>query len=606
MRKLNLLKWVGFTIPVILTGLFTPNTIFGNDTEIKTGFMQNNESNLRDLFSDMDGWTRFDGVTVKGETLVVSPIDRKIRPKTSGKWYFNPPINLCGPKLLLKGDFAVRVDLAVPEESSGYAYFDLYGTVPIGYDEWRIDGKWLRIGIKDGVASVWVNMIKQKFSKKDLSVSTSIVVERSGAVISFYSDGKIFGSYNESSSTPVFPKNEMYIGAEAEKGGGFVIEGLTANGVTIADNYKEMIRMYPIQSDSLRAYASRLAKPFWIGTCGNADALLSDPQYGKVLAEQFNMITPEMCMKFQAIHPVENEFAFAEADALVEFARLNNMRMRGHCLVWHEALPLYVWDVYKSGNKDKLHALLMDHVTKIVTRYKGKIKEWDTLNEIFSSDFKMPKPNNPYALRGKAEDDNNPSIWYNTFGYQIYIDVLLKVKEIDPACENWINEFGTDQAIGLQKVENMIGFVKMVNGKYPGLIDGIGFQAHNYNPIEDPSVASECLANMQKVSDEAGVNVRISELDVSDASENPGLFEDKLDICTDFVKNPRCRSLGMWGFTDRYTSFSGPTNEGELGTNYKSPNWGASEEDVMIYDSDFVPKEAWVKMRDLLKSKVKK
>lgn len=605
MKKIIKQKAFTLIIMVISLGVFSPPVLFGEGAESKTDTVINN-GKMQNLFSDMDAWSRFSGTAVKGKTLEVIPIDRKIRPKTSGKWYFNPPVNLCGSKLVLHGDFALKVNLSLTSDIQKSANIDLYGSVPIGYDEWRIDGKCIRIGVKNGTANVWINTVKQKFVKKDLSASIELMIERTGSIINFYANGEKFGFYNESSASPVFAQNILYFGAEAETGGGFGITKIESSGTTVVDNYKEMIKTYQVPSDSLRAYASKLSKSFWIGTCANADALLADPQYGKVLAEQFNMITPEMCMKFQAIHPSENEYAFAESDALVEFARLNNMRMRGHCLVWHEALPLYVWDVYKAGKKDELRTLLLNHVAKIVSRYKGKIKEWDTLNEVFSSDFDVPTSDNPYALRGKAEDDNNPSMWYNSFGYEIYIDVLKKVKEIDPACENWINDFGTDQAYGLQKVENMIAFVKMVNGKNPGLIDGIGFQAHNYDPIEDPSVASECLANMQKVSEEAGVKVRISELDVSEASENASLFEDKLDICTDFAKNPKCTSLGMWGFTDRYTSFSGPTNEGELGTNYSSPNWGASEEDSMIYDKNYMPKEAWKKMRDLLKARTGK
>ena len=532
-------------------------------------------------------WSQFSGTRWDGTTLTVMPLDRKIRPKTSGKWYLNPPINLMGPRLDFTTRFSVRIDVDASAHPDKAAFVDLYGSLPIGYDEWRIDGRNVRLGLTRGVAEVWVDMIKQEFSARGLGSRATFGVDRRGRMLTFSVNGKTIGRFRESDEHPVFSRGKLYFGADAELGGGFAITGITADAARIADNGAEMLRAYSPPADSLRTLARGLSRPLWMGAAANADALLSDARYGQALAENYSMITPEMHFKFQAIHPQPDGYAFAEADALVAFAARNDMRVHGHTLVWHEALPQWVWDLYQARDYPALRRALMDHITTVVTRYKGKVQEWDTLNEIFSTES-----TEPYGLRSNAEDENNLSVWYKAFGVQIYIDALRKVKEIDPGAENWINEFGIDQAGSREKLGNMIAFVRYVNGLgYGKLVDGIGFQSHNYDPDDDPSVAAELQAAMRRVIAQAQVKVRVSELDVSGASSRPTLFSDKLATCLRLQASLGCESFGTWGFTDLYGSMSGPANAAGR-TNYRSPNWGAELADSLPFSKSYEPRSA--------------
>src|SRR5260221_9258940 len=42
-----------------------------------------------------------------------------------------------------------------------------------------------------------------------------------------------------------------------------------------------------------------------------------------VIKSQFNAVTPENCMKPESLHPAEDQWYFAQSDALVEFAEAN-------------------------------------------------------------------------------------------------------------------------------------------------------------------------------------------------------------------------------------------------------------------------------------------
>ena len=548
-----------------------------------------------ELLGPAHDWRHFSGAEWNGTTLRVVPLDRRIRPKTTGKWYFNPPINLMGPRLDFTDGFALQVEVDVSAHPDKEAFVDLYGSLPIGYDEWRVDGRSVRFGVRDGAVEVWVDGVRQDFGIEGVGPRVTLGLQRQGGTLVFSVDGQEIGRFDETDDDPVFAGGQLYFGLDAELGGGFEVDSIKVQGARVADNGAERIRAYAPPADSLRSLAQGLAQPVWIGTAANADALLSDPQYGKTLAEQYSMITPEMHFKFQVIHPQPGHYAFAEADVLVAFAQKNGMRVHGHTLVWHEALPQWVWDLYGSGDRAALRQALMDHIATLVGRYKGQVQEWDTLNEIFSTES-----SEPYGLRSDAEEENNLSVWYQAFGLQIYVDALRKVKEIDPAAENWINEFGIDQAASSDKLDQMIAFVQYVNGLGHGrLVDGIGFQSHNYDPVGDPARAADLRAAMDKVIRQAGVKVRVSELDVSGASGRPGLFADKLSVCLQFSAQPGCTSFGTWGFTDRYGSMSGPLNsEGE--TNLDVPNWGAELADSLPFDEAYQPRSAVPAMRRAL------
>src|SRR2546423_14875521 len=62
---------------------------------------------------------------------------------------------------------------------------------------------------------------------------------------------------------------------------------------------------------------------------------LDDPKLAKLIAEQFNCLTPENEMKPSSLQPRKGEFAFENADKIVAFAQAHEMQVIGHNLCWH-------------------------------------------------------------------------------------------------------------------------------------------------------------------------------------------------------------------------------------------------------------------------------
>jgi endo-1,4-beta-xylanase len=129
----------------------------------------------------------------------------------------------------------------------------------------------------------------------------------------------------------------------------------------------------------------------------NVDALRTNPKYESILIREFSSITPENCMKWEALQPRDRgEWDFEASDCLVQWAEEHHMRVRGkcvspsvsfvsihpfvisgHCLVWHNALPAWVQSLSAEDLRESVRA----HITAVVSRYRGRIQEWDVVNE---------------------------------------------------------------------------------------------------------------------------------------------------------------------------------------------------------------------------------
>ncbi len=98
------------------------------------------------------------------------------------------------------------------------------------------------------------------------------------------------------------------------------------------------VQALPTPVPTLRSLAQ--VHSIFIGTTVSVGALQDEKQYRDVLATEFNMVTPEVSMKFDATEPKRGHYTFAEGDTLVAFAKAHSMQVRGHNLVWYLALPL--------------------------------------------------------------------------------------------------------------------------------------------------------------------------------------------------------------------------------------------------------------------------
>jgi endo-1,4-beta-xylanase len=91
------------------------------------------------------------------------------------------------------------------------------------------------------------------------------------------------------------------------------------------------------QEGSLRFYADSI--DFNIGVAMGTQFESNNTVHNNLVKREFNTIVAENCMKASNVHPVKGQPTFTTADRLMQFAEDNDMRVRGHTLIWYNQNP---------------------------------------------------------------------------------------------------------------------------------------------------------------------------------------------------------------------------------------------------------------------------
>jgi endo-1,4-beta-xylanase len=335
----------------------------------------------------------------------------------------------------------------------------------------------------------------------------------------------------------------------------------------------------------LRDLADRIGVRF--GSAVMASDLRNDPQYGRVLAREFNSLTPFVEMKWGTIHPEPRRYDFAQADELVSFAAAHGMRVRGHTLVYgHVVDPPNPEYLSAAGEPAVLRAMMADHIRTVAGRYRGRVGAWDVVNE----------PLRPFGdpLKGGGLSDN---VFTKTLGPGYIAEALRLARETDPGAQLFINDFGVLEAG--PKQDRYFRLVEELR-EAGAPLDAVGFQAHMV-PLLGPPPSSEEITSTLRRFAALGVKVEITELNVftrtrrhlltlgftydeaAELQRQAGVYAAVTRAC---LSVPACQGVTVWTFTDRYqTTIENLTHIDDI---------------PLIFDRDYRPKPAAFALRDTL------
>jgi endo-1,4-beta-xylanase len=234
------------------------------------------------------------------------------------------------------------------------------------------------------------------------------------------------------------------------------------------------------------------ASYFTIGGAVSPRALKTDE--ASLILREFNSLTAENAMKPGPIHPKENEYYWANADSIVAFAQRNKLNLRGHTLLWHNQTAGWMFKDAegKQVTKEELLKRLKDHITTVVTRYKGKIYAWDVVNE---------------AISDKADEYLRDSEWYKICGEEYIAKAFQYAHEADPNALLFYNDYNEISPVKREKIIRLVKSLK--DAGVP--VHGIGLQGHW--ALNEPSYGQldSTLTDFSKV----GLTLQITELDIS-------------------------------------------------------------------------------------------
>jgi len=275
---------------------------------------------------------------------------------------------------------------------------------------------------------------------------------------------------------------------------------------------------------------------------------ISDPQYRRLFEKEASILFTEDDLLWYRLRPKPTSgLDFSYGDRIVSFARDNGMLVFGAHLAWDQGFG----DGWSQGELfglgyNRARHLLFGTIHSAVSRYRGKVAAWSTVNEsIDDSGIRRDVP------------------WYQTIGPSYIEESFHTAHQADPHALLVLNEFGfeTDDPNGKatdKRAATLNVLDELLAKKVP--VHALGIQAHldgaYFNFFFDPKAYRKFL---KEVADR-GLKILITELDVLDntmpAAACPrdkavaDIYRKYLDAA---LEEPDVVALMTFGLSDRYT-----------------------------------------------------
>ncbi|KAL3472054.1 endo-1,4-beta-xylanase precursor [Aspergillus californicus] len=316
----------------------------------------------------------------------------------------------------------------------------------------------------------------------------------------------------------------------------------------------------PNIASAVGLHEAALAKGLQFFGSATDNSELTDAPYLAQLSNvaDFGQITPGNSQKWDATEPSQGTFSYTRGDVIADLADANGQYLRCHTLLWHQQLPS--WLTSGTWTSATLTAVLQNHITNVVTHYKGRCLHWDVVNEALNEDGTY-----------------RTNIFYQTIGESYIPIAFAAAAAADPDVKLYYNdynlEYGSTKAAGAREIVQLI---QNAGAK----IDGVGFQGH-FQVGTVPGKSS--LVSVLQTFTALGVDVAYTEVDVriqlptsaTTLAQQSTDFQNLVQSC---VETTGCVGFTIWDYTDKYSwvpsTFSG---------------WGAA----LPWDENLVKKPAY-------------
>jgi endo-1,4-beta-xylanase len=202
----------------------------------------------------------------------------------------------------------------------------------------------------------------------------------------------------------------------------------------------------------------------------------------------------------------------------------------------------------------------------IVTRYAGRVKYWDVVNEPMSDENGALRTSQTTPI--PSPEPSDWFFWSDYLGREGAAHAFEYAHQADPNALLFVNDYNLETSTA--KLDSLIAYVKelQTDGAH---IDGIGTEMHiNYNtPTAGIDAAFQALAA-------TGLKVKISELDIRiNPNSTPGFASTPVSaslltqqaamyhyVVNSFIKNvPASQrfAITVWGVDDKHSWYNTPT-----------------------------------------------
>lgn len=307
----------------------------------------------------------------------------------------------------------------------------------------------------------------------------------------------------------------------------------------------------------------------------------------ELVLRHFDQVTPENFMKPEAWYDANGDFvtANAEADAVMDFAQADDLRVYGHVLVWHGQTPAWFFqddagqplaadETGKAVLRERMRAHVFAVAEYLAAKYgpfgsdTNPLTAFDVVNEVVSDGSEFT-------------DGLRRSEWYRILGEEFidlafaYADEAFNDVYAADGAERpvtlFINDYNTEQGGKQERYHALVE--RLLARGVP--VDGVGHQFHvslamPVSALEDAIVAFEDLPVTQAVTElDVTTGTPVTQAKLVDQGY---YYRDAFRVFREHADS--MYSVTVWGLTD-------------------GRSWRASSGDPLIFDDRYRAKPAY-------------
>ncbi len=284
--------------------------------------------------------------------------------------------------------------------------------------------------------------------------------------------------------------------------------------------------------------------------CAVQNALLqTNPLFAATVAREAAVLVPEWEAKFEALQPQEGRFDFGPLEGILDWAQVRNLPVRGHALVWHNAMPPWLRSALAQGPA-RARGVMQAHFDVVLPRTRARIRDWDVVNEAVAN---PPGSDNP-----SASGPLRPTPWLAALGPN-YIPLAFRMaRERDPTLRLTLNDYGVEEDTPAADIKRrwLLALCRSLQDQRVP-IDAVGIQAHLQ--MQNPFSAEKFTAFARSLR-AMGLSVLITELDVREPNQVADGYAARDEAVAAWVGRfltaaveGGVRTVLTWGLIDRYS-----------------------------------------------------
>lgn len=246
---------------------------------------------------------------------------------------------------------------------------------------------------------------------------------------------------------------------------------------------------------------------------------INDPAHGKYrdsVLETFNSVTIENALKWRQWDR-DRSYGIQAAD----WARGQGLSVRGHNIVWPGWRHLPDWLQGQQDNPAQLRQTVRDHVTDISTATRGKLIDWDVINE-------------PHTNRDLQ----------NILGEEEMAEWFRLARLADPEVKLYLNDYSIISSGGWD-IAHQAGYRRIIEllDSLGAPVEGLGLQGHFQGRLTDPERALAILDRFANY----GKDLLITEFDI-DTDDEQLQADYTRDFLTTVFSHPAVKGFYTWVF----------------------------------------------------------